>query len=313
MLLFSSVIAMAVLAFVGWLRGAIRLAGAFLALLLSGLLANPFRFLTRPVVRSLDVPELLVPTSSTFATGLLLFVVFLIGVSHFIKKRWGEDLPEWDKPVGSLLGAVWGIILILFTLVGLSTIARADRAMREAVAETELRAQARIKIERKVKKELEPLSYRLDPEEYERQEKQAVTKRMREYKPEPEQIQELVQAGSLDPFLESLKSSPLRGTVNSFSLINEQSERVLRDLTIVVGDPVLMDRFQRHKTISELVKEPVFQALSGDEEIALAVREKRFRDLLDHPKIVAAAREPNLRKKLSKVDLEAILAEVKGP
>jgi hypothetical protein len=312
-LLLSCVIAMALLALVGWLRGAMRLAGAFVALLLSGVLAGPFQFLTRPIVRSFGIPELLLPVTSTFASGLVLFLVLLLGVSAFVKKRWGDDLPEWDKPAGSILGAVWGLFLVLFTFTGLNTVARVDRALREAVAETELRAQARVKIERAVEVELEPLSFRLAPEEYERQRDRSVTMRMRKYRPEPEQIQKATAAGPLDPFLENLKSSPFQGPVDSFSPLDERGEKVLRDLTIVAGDAVLMDRFQQHETVAELVQEPAFQALSDNEQIASAVREKRFRDLLDHPKIVAAARDPELRQKLSEVDMEKILAEVKGP
>jgi len=304
---------MIVLALMGWVRGALRLAGAFLALLLSGILAGPLNFLTQPLVRGFGVHELLVPIASTFATGFVLFLVFLVGLSMLVKKHWGDELPQWDKPVGSVLGAVWGLCLVLLLFTGLNTTARADRAMREAAAETALRVQARSRIEGKVEVELEPLSYQLAPEEYQRQKTVLVTQKMREYRPSPEQIREVTEPGPLDPFLEDLRSSPFGGAVESFSPLDAKGEKVLRDLTVVVGDAVLMERFQRQPKVAELVKEPAFQALSNNEDIASAIREKRFRALLDHPRIVAAARDPKLRQKLTEVDIEGILAEVKGP
>ena len=304
---------MAVMALLGWIRGAITLGKAFVALLAASILAVPFSILGKPVVKNFGVPELLAPTAATLLAGVFLFLVLLGVFSIYLRKKQGDqNPPQWDKPVGAVLGAVWGLCLVLFVFTGLNSIARADRAMREAAAVNQLRTEHRLKVEKEVRAELAPDRSLYAPEEFDRRARVAVARKMKSYKPKPEVVDERVEPGTLDPFLDQLRSFPLETTIDHFSAIDAKSEELFRDLTIVVGDPILFDQFQRNKTVQVLTQDPTIQFLGNDPEIAKAIRDKRFRELLDHPKIVEAARSDSLRLKFKEVDIEKILKETLG-
>lgn len=298
------------MALLGWFRGARVVLKGLVALILASLLATPFGILAKPIAKAMGAPELLAPISGTLLAGLGLFCLCLLGFYLYERKQEEKEQPTWDKPVGALAGGVWGIFLVLFLFTGLNSVARADRAMREAAAVSQLRTQARQKAERKVAKEMEYMAAQYAPEEFERRQTVAVAKRMKSFKPDPKEVEEILAPGQLDPFLEDLKNFPLRGPVNAFSPVDDKAEKLLRDLTIVVSDPVLFQRFQSQEVVRELTEDETVKALSGDEQIAAAIREKRFRDLLDHPKLVKAARSSVVRRKFEKVDMGAILDKV---
>ena len=144
-------------------------------------------------------------------------------------------------------------------------------------------------------------------EELEKRMTLAVENRMKTFAVKPEQVREKIEPGPLDGFLEELETFPMESLVESFSAIDAKSEELLRDLSIVVGDPILFDRFQRNPDIAKLKEDSTLQALGRDEEVAAAIRERRFRDLLDHPKVVEAAGNEKLRQKLKNVDIDSIL------
>lgn len=313
MILLSCLLGMLAMAGLGWLRGAITAAQTLLALLLSGLLAMPLGLLGRPVARALGTPELLVPMMGSLLTGLCIFLVLLAGFSFYLKKRFeNREPPDWDKPIGAMVGAVWGLLLILILLTGLNSVARADRAMREAAAVNQLRTQERKKVELQVNRELAPDRSLYEEEEFARIATVTVAKRMKSYRVDPAKVEELVEPSPLDGLIERLENSPLESAVERFSAVDAKTETVLRDLAIVVGDPILFDRFQHHKTIRELAEDRTIQALGNDLEISSAIGEKRFRDLLNHPRIVELAGDQRLRRKLKNVDVGEILKGVIG-
>ena len=313
MLILLCLVSILCMALLGWLRGAVTLGVGLLALLLSGLLSIPFGGLGNPIARALGCPELLLPALAPLIAGFIFFVVLIGVLNHVVKKKRGDKArPDWDRPVGAMLGGVWGFLFTLLCFTGLNSIARADRAMREGAIISQLRAQARMKIEQEVSREMAPNSSFYAPEELEQRMTVAVTKRMKTFRVEPKEVEERIEPSPLDGFLVELETFPLEAVVENFSAIDARSEEVLRDLSIVVGDPLLFDRFQRHPEIAELRDDPTLQALGRDEEVAAAIRERRFRDLLDHPKVVEAARNEKLRRKLKGVDIEAILKKTLG-
>ena len=310
MLLLSLLLGSALMAILGWFRGARVLLQGLLALLVASLLATPFGILAKPIAKALGAPELLAPTAGTILAGFAIFCAALLGFHLYSKKQEDKELPSWDKPVGALTGGVWGVFLVLFIFTGLNSIARADRAMREAEAVSQLRTEARKKVERTVVKDMKYMASQYAPEEYERRKAVAVAKKMKKFKPDPKKVEELVKPGTLDPFLQELKAFPLKAPVNAFSPVDEKSEKVLRDLSIVVSDPILFERFRREAVVKELMEDETVKALASDPKIAEAVRANRFRELLDHPKLVAAARSSVVRKKFKNVDIEALLEQV---
>lgn len=302
---------MIILGLLGWLRGGLKLAGAFLALLVSGLLAVPLHPLTGWLVEAFGAPELLVPLFATFCTGLLLFLILSVLFSVGLKKRFPDsEEPEWNKPLGALLGGVWGMVLVVLIFTGLSTIARVDRSLREAVAINDLRTAHRLKVEKRVTEEMAYLRGQMAPETFRATQMKEVQKQMRGFEVKPEQVEEKIEPGPLDDFQHSLESFPLEGVVQSFAMVDRKGEELLRDLTVVVGDPYLLHDFQKHPTVKELMTDQTVRDLTSDPEIAKAVREKRFRELLDHPKLVKAARDESVRVKFGKVDIEMVLQEV---
>ena len=53
-------------------------------------------------------------------------------------------------------------------------------------------------------------------------------------------------------------------------------------------------------------------ALSENADIAQAVIQGRYKELLDHPKLIEAVENQQVRDKFSKVDIAQILQEVRG-
>ena len=308
MLILLCLVSILCMALLGWLRGAVTLGVGLLSLLLAGLLSIPLGGLGNPIARALSCPELLLPAFAPLIAGLIFFIILVGVLNHLVKKKRGDSpRPEWDRPVGAMLGGVWGLLFPLLCFTGLNSIARADRAMREGEVISQLRSEARIKIEREVTEEMGPDSGFYAQEELEKRMTLAVENRMKTFAVKPEQVREKIEPGPLDGFLEELETFPMESLVESFSAIDAKSEELLRDLSIVVGDPILFDRFQRNPDIAKLKEDSTLQALGRDEEVAAAIRERRFRDLLDHPKVVEAAGNEKLRQKLKNVDIDSIL------
>lgn len=310
MLLLVSIICVAIMAGLGYLRGAIRFGVAFAALVVASLLARPLYPLTGWLVKALGAPQLLVPPLASLCTGILLFALFMIPGALWLKRRSEREPPSWDKPVGSMIGGVWGLGLVLLGLVGLNAIARVDRAMREATATVELRAEARQKLERRAARELRPLATTMTREDYE-QEKQAIVEEgMNELTIDRSELRKVMAEGPLDGFLVELKHSPFLAAVEAASPVNQRIEDTMRELTVVVGDPVYLERFKKHPKVKELMQDPTVLELSRDKEIANTISQRRFRDLLDHPKLIGALEDKSLRAKFSKLDIEKLLKQV---
>lgn len=315
MVTLGSLLLVLLMAALGYKRGIASLGSALLVLVVSSLLARPLYPLTGWLVKMAGAPKLLVPTLATLCSGILLFLLLLVPVSMWVKKTMGEgegERPSWDRPLGAVAGGVWGMALTLLILVGLSTVARVDRAMRIGNAEAAIRAEARQKFERQADQELRPLIRTMTRKRYEEEKLKLVAESEQAFFVDPAELRERTAEGGLDGFLVDMEHSPFEAVVDKVSPVTVNTEKVLRDLTIVVGDPVLFARFRLHPTVRQLMSDPTVLALSEDQEIARAVTEGRYRDLLDHPKLIAAVEDDAVRAKFAKVDMAQILEDTRN-
>ena len=311
MLFLLTIFTVLIFAGVGWLRGAIKFAAAFVALIVAGILAKPLYPLTGWMLLMGGVPKLLIPPLGTITTGMLLFVLTALPLSWWISKKHGEKQPTWNKPLGSALGGVWGLFITMFTLVGFTTVARVDRAVRQGNAEAELRAEARTKFARRAQAELGSLASTMSKKQFQREKEAFIAQEFEEFHIQPTELKERMDPSGYDDLLIELKHSPFESFVDSVSPFDQRAERILNDLAIVVRDPTLFAKFKRHPVVKDLMKEPKMKELSRDPELSKAIKERRFRDVLDHPKLISAIKDTTVRKKFSDVDIGAILREVR--
>ncbi len=311
MVLVLTLLSIVIFAALGWFRGFVRLAIAVGALLLAGVLAKPLAFLSSWLMPTLGVPILLQPVASAVTTGLLLFLIFLIAAALKVNKSKEEDRPAWDRPAGAVLGGAWGLGLALLVMVGLSVVGRADRAMRQSMAESEIRNQARQEFIREAQEEVSLYRAGLDRQAFEAEVMALVAEAERNFELDPAELRSRTETGPLDGFLEDLKVSPLDGIVDNASPFNEKAEKTLRDLTIVVSDPVLMDRFKNHPDVRKVMQEPKILEVSEDQEVARMVLAGEYRQLMDHPKLIALAQDPKVRTLVDEANLPDLLDKIR--
>lgn len=310
-----SVLVILLMAALGWKHGVVRLGSSLLVLVVASLLAEPLAPLSRWLVEGLGAPKLMLSLLSTLASGLIVFIALIIPTSVLIKRKLSnpeEKLVAWDRAMGSLLGGVWGMIIVLFTLTALSSVARLDRAMRQGVAEADMRQQARVRFEREVEAELRPLRTTMTRKTYLDEKEKMVAEREASYQLDKVALLQATAQGPMDGFLVDLEYSPFEAVVEKVSPVNEKVETTLRDLTIVMSDSMLTARFLEEPDVKALINDPVVQGLSKDPEIARAIAEKRYRELMDNAKIVALLDEPQVRQKFSRLDIAGVLARVRA-
>lgn len=312
MLFLLTVLTVLIFAGVGWFRGAIKFAAAFVALIIASLLASPLYPLTGWILLKGGVPKLLIPPLGTVTTGILIFIIVAIPLGIWVNKKYGEEQPSWNKPLGSALGGIWGLFITMFTLVGFTTVARVDRAVRAGNAEAELMAEARTKFARKAQAEMGSLASTMSRQRFQEEKEAYIAQQFEEFHVEPSALRAKMEESPYDDLLIELKHSPFESFVDSVSPFDQRAEKILNDLTIVARDPALMAKFKKHPVVKDLMKDSKMKELSRDPELAKAIKEQRYRDVLDHPKLIDAVQDSAVKKKFSNVDIGAILEEVRN-
>lgn len=312
MVTIGSFLLIALMTGLGYARGVARLGVAFFALIVASLLAGPLHPLTSWAVRAAGVPKLLLPTLATLTTGVLLFVLLAVAGLSWVRRRMGDERPSWDRSLGAAAGALWGLTLVLLSLTGLTTVGRLDRAMRVGTAESAIRAEARRGFEREAEAEMRPLRPTMTAQRYEKEKQKLVAEAEKSFYLDPAKVRERAGVGTLDTFLIDLEHSPFEKVVEKVSPVTVNTEQVLRDLTIVVGNPELFEKFRQHPKVRPLMNDPHMIALSENADIAQAVIQGRYGELLDHPKLIEAVENQQVRDKFTKVDIVTILQEVRG-
>ena len=272
----------ALFAYSGYRRGLVRMAASLLALLVAGLLAQPLAPLGALPLGS-SVPLLLKPLAGAVVMALILFVVFdlLIGIPLRKRTRAREDegLPRmapWERPMGLVLGAFWGLGILTLCLAGINAAGHAQRAMRQSDAQIAYR-------------EKHPGRWTVVP----------VTEL---HLAEPERAE--VMSTSID---ESV-FAPLVVKVNP---IDDKVEKTLEDLRVVVNDPQLMALFMANERVRTLMENQTLQGLAKDPEIAASLRAGDYRGLMDNPKLAAVTEDRVLMWRLRELHIDGLLEEVR--
>lgn len=95
--------------------------------------------------------------------------------------------------------------------------------------------------------------------------------------------------------------------LKNFDPVPEHTYVLLNKLGKAVSSPLALSRFATYPGVQELATRPEIIALRDDPEIAEAVRNYRYFQLLRHPRIVKTANDPKLGEQLRKFDVEKAL------
>jgi len=100
---------------------------------------------------------------------------------------------------------------------------------------------------------------------------------------------------------------PRDGLARKLDPIPDEAYALMQKLGRLVSNPTAMSRFSMYPGVADLAANPKIQALKDNPEIAEALRERRFLQLLRHPLIVKTANDPKLNEQLRKFELEKAL------
>jgi len=123
---------------------------------------------------------------------------------------------------------------------------------------------------------------------------------------------EEVQEGTFGHRVVALKRAldevlPRNGLARKLDPIPEQTYVLIQKLGRLASSTEALSRFSMYPGVADLATNPKIQALKDDPEIAEAIRQRRFFQLLRHPLIVKTANDPKLNEQLRKFDLEKAL------
>ncbi len=260
---------------IGFLRGILRIIIAFLALLISALLAKPFSFLTSWLINKIDlIPLALKPLATFIATALLLFIIFLFIGSFIIslrEKREEEQglppIPIWERVGGAILGGIWGLFLTVLILTGIEIIGNVEDAFLKFSSQTR-EAQ---KTDDFFKKDWFKL-----------------------------QKEEKVSGSSFPLLKEKVHDSLFGSLVQKVNPVDEKVIKMIEQLLTVISNPELLEKLRNHPEISHLTENPKFIEVAEDEEIQKALEVSDFFSLLDNPRIAELIKDKELIEEVKK-------------
>lgn len=135
-------IGIVVFAILGYFRGMYRILAAFISFFLAAIFAKTFSFLILwPVSRCGFIPKSLVPLAGQFIAGIILFILFYFVAGCFIRireqgrvKLKQPRMSDWEHAGGSILGAAWGLFLVVLILTGLHLIGNVEEALVQPIS-----------------------------------------------------------------------------------------------------------------------------------------------------------------------------------
>lgn len=300
--------ALAVFAGLGYWRGSVKILLDLVSLLLASFIAWLIPGLGAGLLKLTGlVPQLLCPVVGPVVLGICCYAAISIGLALYLKRQREQHPMEperssGDKLVGAGLGILWGCVVLTLVISGLVSAGRAQRAVRLASAELDFR-QSRRQQELLKNKQRATLTHQ---------------------KVQPVSMQtELLPVNDKDLILEPespvevwsgrFEHSMLAPVVEKVAPVNPRIEATLRRVQVMLADPVLLQRFQTHPAVVELQKDEILVALSKDSEISGLLTQRRYRELMDHPKITNLLREEQLVRKIRNLDIEKLSAEIVTP
>jgi len=266
----------------GWRRGIARqlarlgaLIAAYFAAFFGGRLLVP---MVRPFLK---VPDIAL---SILAGAILALVVYAVinGLGTILFRRTGQHDSALVRLLygagGAVLGFFFGAFLVWLVVVGVrSTGAVADAQVREQSGSASLQPQAIHAVD---------IRRRLLSESNE-------------------------QTASLLTLLARLKNSLEMGLIGDVvkrtDVVPPKTYETLGKLGQVASSPQSAERFLSFPGARELSQHPKIVALRSDSEISEMIAQRRYVDLLQNEKIIAAANDPELVEQLKKFDLQRAL------
>jgi hypothetical protein len=252
----------------GWKLGPMRMLTNIAALLGAYAAAYFGGPLTVPFLRQfLTYPDLLLRVIGGLVLGLLTYLFCsMVGAILFRKTRDQESglVRSIYGVTGSLLGILTALFLIWLVVIGVRLVG--------TVGEGQIVAQ------RQAEAELGPPNASAGP------------------------------AAGAGKFVAKLKNSIEMGVgeavVEKVDVVPEVVYRLLEKLSIMVSNPVNVDRFMQYPGAAELANHPKIQALKDDPEIQKLAQEGRYMEMMRNQKIIEAANDPELAAKLKEFELE---------
>lgn len=258
-----------VFALLGYFRGALRIVAAVLSLAAAAPLAMALAPHFTELAASLPhVPKALAPFAAILLAGIIFFIALILIAEILLRvrkrRREERNLPPmepWERWGGAILGASWGLFLVVLIFVGIDIIGSFESAMTGITTDPKKTA---------------------------------------------------AKPGEFTALKEEVETSIFAPLVQKANPVDEKVARTFQNLTTVISDPALFEKFTNHPTVAKLARHPRLIAVAQDPEIQQLIQQNDFYGLLDNPKIAELLQDKELFLQLKDVDMEAILTEILG-
>jgi hypothetical protein len=277
------------------------------------------------VVRSHAVPQSLAPLAGQLLAGLLLFLLFNFCAGYLLRKheerRAQLQQPRkalWERIAGAVLGTAWGAFLVIFVLIGIHLIGSVEDVLtqppRLSSGKEEPPATA---AETQANGSIKPAQPQVNIERVEAQPQQRVSlkdgkatlasstaAKANETKPQPPPERRSIR------LKRQIELSVFGPIVRKVDPVGDKLTGVFQNLTIVVSNRDLYEKFTRHPVIARFTQDAKMRALSEDKQIQQLLQQKQYYDLLDNTKVASLLGDTVLFGELKEVDLDKILKEI---
>jgi uncharacterized membrane protein required for colicin V production len=263
---------------VGWRRGLPRQVAA-LGALIAGLFAAFFawKFLGGLVGMFLRLPDTFLSIVAAVITGFVVFVI-ICGIGSALFRRTNQHDSMIIRILygsgGAILGAFFGLFLVWLIVVAVRSIG--------SVANAEVREQAN---------DTSVLH--------------AVDVRRR-FLGEANQ-DEAPLTTSLARLKNSLEMGVIGDAVKKVDVVPQKTYDVIEKVGAIASNPQYVERFLEYPGARELSEHPKIVALRNDQEVAQMLAQGRLLELIQDPRVIDAANDPDLRARLKKFDVSAAL------
>lgn len=285
-----SIIGLAVLLLLatsGYNRGLLRILSVFIAFLLATFLAEPLSpLLIGPLKLSGLVAKALVPFAGQVLTGFLIFLLLSYVAGRILDHRdeVREQLNEhpimvWERWSGAVIGFVWGVCLVVFSLTGLHVVGVVEEILINPAASAKT-ASGVTESESRDVRDIEGAQ------------------------------QELVQVAKFGHLKEQIENSAFGSLVLKAEPIDQRIKVIFQNLTWVVSQPELFEAFKNHTIIANFIDNPRMIALAKDHVIQAHLQNKQYYQLLDNEKIADLLKDKELYRELQEVEIGQILQEI---
>jgi uncharacterized membrane protein required for colicin V production len=112
---------------------------------------------------------------------------------------------------------------------------------------------------------------------------------------------------SLARLKNSLEMGVLGNAVKKVDVVPQKTYDLIEKVGAIAANPQYAERFLEYPGARELSEHPKIIALRNDQEIAQMAAQGRLLDLIQDPRIIDAANDPDLRARLKKFDVVAAL------